>query len=427
MDDQTAVRTRRTALFLDFDNVYSGLRTMDSKAAESFARDPSRWLGWLEAGSDDGGTFRRRFLVRSCYLNPSVFSKFRSFFTSSGFKVIDCPSLTRAGKSSADIQMVLDVVDSLSHSTRYDEYMICSADADFAPLMTRIRAHDRLTTMVAAGPAATAYSSVCDHVIAPWQLAEQLLSAADGANRGEASAPQLSQPANSRDIAVPAAASPSVQPEARSAVELGDILAAVRAAVARASQPLHGAAAAQAAIRVDPGIAASGWAGSGNFAAFVGERLPELRFTRTTVGGWVFDPSRHSQRDAPVPLPEESLPAQVSRVANIPKLNSEQHAITFETLAPELVDGAYHLVGTPKVVRDHAAERGVPVPRSAVSAIVQGILSSGLAIASTRHTPMTLAHAWRDHVVQLCQAAQMELTDEDLLEIDNWVLGGLKA
>ena len=33
---------RRTALFVDFDNVYIGLRRLDEKAAEVFARDPGR-------------------------------------------------------------------------------------------------------------------------------------------------------------------------------------------------------------------------------------------------------------------------------------------------------------------------------------------------------------------------------------------------
>ena len=94
---------RRTALFVDFDNVYIGLRRLDEQAAELFARDPGRLVAWLENGVDkDDGPFRRRFLVRVCYLNPGPFSEFRAFYTSAGFRVVDTPSLTQQGKSAAD-------------------------------------------------------------------------------------------------------------------------------------------------------------------------------------------------------------------------------------------------------------------------------------------------------------------------------------
>ena len=37
----------KTALFVDFDNVYSGLRRISAQAAERFAKNPARWLRWL--------------------------------------------------------------------------------------------------------------------------------------------------------------------------------------------------------------------------------------------------------------------------------------------------------------------------------------------------------------------------------------------
>ena len=38
----------RTALFVDFDNIYLGLQREDPVAAEQFATDPTRWLTWLQ-------------------------------------------------------------------------------------------------------------------------------------------------------------------------------------------------------------------------------------------------------------------------------------------------------------------------------------------------------------------------------------------
>ena len=113
---------------------------------------PARWLAALEHGGDAEGEFTRRFLVRSCYLNPAAFASFRPNFTRAGFRVVDCPSLTQQGKSSADINLVLDAVDAFNGPTRYDEFMILSADADFTPLALRFRAADRRVTIVTASP-----------------------------------------------------------------------------------------------------------------------------------------------------------------------------------------------------------------------------------------------------------------------------------
>ena len=164
----------RCALFVDFDNVYSGLLRLDADAAASFAKEPARWLERLSLGEDDDGGFGRRFLVRACYLNPTVYSEFRPYFMRAGFRVIDCPSLTSQGKSSADINLVLDAVDALNGPTRYEEFVIFSADADFTPLALRCRAQDRRVTVALAGPAAGAYRAVADTVIAADQLAELL-------------------------------------------------------------------------------------------------------------------------------------------------------------------------------------------------------------------------------------------------------------
>ena len=38
----------RSALFIDFDNIYLGLQREDPTAAEQFATDPTRWLLWLQ-------------------------------------------------------------------------------------------------------------------------------------------------------------------------------------------------------------------------------------------------------------------------------------------------------------------------------------------------------------------------------------------
>jgi hypothetical protein len=147
----------RTALFVDFDNVYSNLNAIDPAAGEAFATDPDRWLRWMQEDmgqvvrdvAEDAG---REILVRACYLNPVMYGRFRPFFTRAAFRVVDCPPLTTRGKNSADIYMVLDILDALEHPTSFDEFILLSADADFTPVMLRLRAHDRRTVLLATGP-----------------------------------------------------------------------------------------------------------------------------------------------------------------------------------------------------------------------------------------------------------------------------------
>ena len=167
----------KTALFVDFDNIYIGLKEIDYQAAKSFATNPASWLNWIERGMPSSGTDGnghsaahsllqpRAVLVRRCYLNPRTFHSYRPYFIRSAFSVIDCPNLTDKGKNSSDIHMVMDIIDTLSHHTRFDEFIILSGDADFTPVLLRLRAHDRRTAILTIGPAAEAYKAACDRVI----------------------------------------------------------------------------------------------------------------------------------------------------------------------------------------------------------------------------------------------------------------------
>jgi len=165
------VNILKSALFVDFDNIYLGLKQLDEDAAERFATEPARWLAWMERGmpipemETEQVLQLRRILIRRCYLNPRDFYRYRPAFTRSAFNVIDCPPLTTQGKNSADIYMVMDIIDTLEHKTRFDEFIILSGDADFTPVLLRLRAHDRRTAILAAGPASEAYKAACDRVI----------------------------------------------------------------------------------------------------------------------------------------------------------------------------------------------------------------------------------------------------------------------
>lgn len=218
---------KKTALFIDFDNIYSGLQRVTPQAADAFATDPGAWVRWLESGmpSDDASSEAepRRILVRRCYLNPRVYQKYRAYFVLAGFDVVDCPPLTQQGKTSADIRMAMDVLDTLGHQTHFDEFVILSGDADFTPVLLRLRAHDRRTVILAVGFAAQAYKAACDIVISEGAFIETALGISGDEEPGqrdfddgdaphsppppaEASAPPLDLIA--RDVALAAAKGP---------------------------------------------------------------------------------------------------------------------------------------------------------------------------------------------------------------------------
>ncbi|PTT76587.1 NYN domain-containing protein, partial [Pelomonas sp. HMWF004] len=143
----------KSALFVDFDNVFSQLRQLQPEAAERFARQPVDWLGWLIESlalpEPHAPGARRRLLVRRCYLNPNWYQNYRHAFLRAGFEIVDCPPVTQQGKTSTDIHMVLDIVELLQHETHYDEFIVFSADADFTPVLRKLRRYDRRTTVLA--------------------------------------------------------------------------------------------------------------------------------------------------------------------------------------------------------------------------------------------------------------------------------------
>lgn len=396
-----ALRRNRCALFVDFDNVYVGLLRLDPAAAAEFAGEPGRWLSALETDTDADGDFQRRFLVRACYLNPSAFSQFRPNFTRAGFTVVDCPSLTQQGKSSADINLALDAVDALSASTRYDEFVIVSADADFTPLAVRCRAADRRVTIVTASPAASAYRAVADSVITADQLAELVRApeiAADAV--GNAADPSAGRPSTSGGGA------------ARRAV-----LRLVRAA----EKPVNGGSVAQAAQRADAALG-SDWANAGSFAQWLARDVPEL----TTSQGFVWDPERFSEADLPVAggvdLPP--LQRQVVAVTDIPNLPTERYRVLLQTLADDVREHPFDRPETARRVRDACQAAGEPIGRASVNAVIAGILYAGLDLSADT-TARALAQTWADNVVGLCRGARMDLSPADVAAIRAWVGGGL--
>jgi hypothetical protein len=167
MPNKSTIYTR-SALFVDFDNIFLQLSNEDKEIANQFATNPDRWLLWL---MDHLPTFHhddetsRRILVRKCYLNPQSFSNYRPYFIKSAYEVVDCPPLTSRGKTTTDIHMVVDILDIMDHETNFEEFIILSGDSDFTPVLLKLRKNNRRTIVLAFGYVSPAYKAASDFLI----------------------------------------------------------------------------------------------------------------------------------------------------------------------------------------------------------------------------------------------------------------------
>jgi len=264
----------KSALFVDFDNVYSGLKRLDGAFAEAFAVEPMRWLEWitgqLQIPLEPAASVKRRILVRRCYLNPVLYQRYRFGFSKAGFEIVDCPPMTTAGKTSTDIHMVLDMVDVLQSETRYDEFIVFSADADFTPVLRKLRRDDRRTTIFAAGATSAAYDASSDLIIDPDAFISQALGFGEQA-AASGLAPRLE--------------GLLVQAEA-----------VTWEAVEKSATPLSLPSLTKALATRVPGLIDSNWAGRGTFTALLRDlALTPLQIDRES--NCLVDPRRFG-RDA---------------------------------------------------------------------------------------------------------------------------------
>lgn len=274
----------KSALFVDFDNVFSGLRRLDQECAEQFARNPTAWMNWLieslELPEPNDGT-RRRVLVRRCYLNPQAYQRFRPSFNLAGFEIIDCPALTSEGKTSTDIHMVLDMVDLLQLEAHYDEFIVFSADADFTPVLRKLRRWDRRTTVLAIGFPSAAYRASADLLIDQDEFVRKALTY-DG--------PVMVKTAQ------PASLEQEMLPKAPLATETVSL---IRHLMKESDAPVPLPKVASLIPRKVDDLDVNTWGGYGSFRALV-ESLDLAPLAVTwDGGGMVYDPARHSLLAAP--------------------------------------------------------------------------------------------------------------------------------
>ena len=338
----------KAALFIDFDNVYLSLLNDYSESVAKRFANPSRWMPWLETGAyvtdRDELVGERSILIRRCYGSPDRMRPFRAYFTRSGFQVVDCPPLTTSGKNSADIVMTLDIADAIEHRTRFDEFIILSSDADFTPVALRLRAYDRITSILANQQTAAAFRSCCDVVI---DMEDFDPVVGDGTERGAA----VGDPAPE--------AQGRVQPLTDAVDDFDAIRADIKTVIAEelaaASEPVVIGSLASRIQQRWPVARESDWLGTGGFKTFLRGVVDEEVRISLSPPGFVYDPRRHK---APNHLSELSEPMRdlVQRlyvVVGLPRLHPRQYQMLFNVSA-EQSGQQRSLSETTKTARDRA-------------------------------------------------------------------------
>nr|BFE61382.1 NYN domain-containing protein [Dactylosporangium thailandense] len=406
----------RTAFFLDFDNVFSGLFKLDPEVAVQFASEPGVWLQRLATTLTAEAP--RRWLILRCYLNPAgwvntrdaagepnrlYFSRFRPSFVRAGFEVIDCPRYN-ATKNAADIRIVVDAVDALADDTRYEEFVIASGDSDMTPLLQRLRRADRRTMIVSPADAAEAFTSIADQLLD----SQQLIALIQG------------EPVDLDDFeGGPDTGADFVPDEAYE-----QFRTIVTAEYEAAEAPLNMAALAyRLRTEVGPVVGSTNWFGFGSFArALETLELPNLHLSQHLL----WDESRHQAPEPTAPgAPRTVLPEPVERLADqlsLPRLPQAWWPSIYETLSAYAREHRFNLTQCTSWSRDRLRDNGVPVSRGAVAFVVRGTSFGGYPLhRQPPPTPAEIASAFVNNVLSRAEAAQIPFTDEEAAAVRSWL------
>jgi hypothetical protein len=480
-----------SALFVDYDNVYLSLKRRSEEAAARFAQAPANWLQALVSErlvrreGDTPGP-RRRLVVNRVYGNPvprrsgregpndpNSFIFVRHHFIRAGFEVIDCPPLTAQLKNGSDIRMAIDVRDMIEHRTRFDEFILLSGDADFTPVLHRLREYDRQVVIYSNDHTAQPYTALCDGRIEEKDFVEFLLSDAlpapewqdrgklGGQDRHAEAARAVGQavhqalghdPSGPTPVASGREAQPTGQAEEPTIRALMDdfrhigseILDLVVQAVREAEKPVPIAYLANRAMK-ELGHAktvGTNWAGCGGFLNFLSRNLPDHLQLSEAPPHSVYDPARHqvesgaeeAQRQSGLhrsadPAPQgaggnrlSDLQNSITRIyeaSKAPPLPPSEYQLLFNLIAAEVSERGFQPGRTVDAVLARAEENGVRFAQQDVSFVVGAVDDMDPWLEHSR-TPAAIARAYRDVILSRCQKAGLALTDDEHQLIQVW-------
>ncbi len=481
-----------SALFVDYDNVYLSLKRRSEEAAARFAQAPGIWLQALVSDrlvrrETEALAPRRRLVVNRVYGNPvprrsgrdgpndpNSFIFVRHHFIRAGFEVIDCPPLTAQLKNGSDIRMAIDVRDMIEHRTHFDEFILLSGDADFTPVLHRLREYDRQCVIYSNDHTAQPYTALCDGRIEEEDVVQFLLSDAlpapewqdrgtlGGDDRQAEAARAVGQAVHQALGHDPSGRMPAVGKREAQAARAGagqieeptiralmddfrqigaEILDLVVQAAREAEKPVPIAYLANRAMK-ELGHAktvGTNWAGCGGFLNFLSRNLPDhLRLSEAPPHS-VYDPARHQVEGAAEDEQRQSglqratpqapggnrlsdLQNSITRIyeaSKAPPLPPSEYQLLFNLIAGEVGERGFQPGRTVDAVLARAEENGVRFAQQDVAFVISAVDDMDPWLEHSR-TAAAIARAYRDVILSRCLKAGLELTDDEHQLIQVW-------
>jgi hypothetical protein len=124
----------------------------------------------------------------------------------------------------------------------------------------------------------------------------------------------------------------------------------------------------------------------------------------------------------------EPVARQIHQLTDMPYLLPEHYALILRQVARAVNENGFALAQTTRLVRDRCVERGAPVARSHVNFVVIGINYAGYKIGQSiePETAEGLAEYLYENALNLCQSAQMVLSEDDKRLVHAWLFSGLE-
>jgi len=124
------------AVFCDFENLAIGVRE-----AKYDRFDMTKVLERL--------LLKGSVVVKKAYCDWERYKGFKATMHEAAFEMIDIPHVSKSGKNSADIRMVVDALDLCHMKGHVDTFAIVSGDSDFSPLVSKLRENNK--TVIGVG------------------------------------------------------------------------------------------------------------------------------------------------------------------------------------------------------------------------------------------------------------------------------------
>lgn len=345
--------------------------------------------------------------------------------------------------------MVLDIVDLLQHETRCDEFIVFSADADFTPVLRKLRRFDRRTTVLAIGFPSAAYQASADLMIDERLFVREALGF--GKAGAESPPPSDVQTTGGGDVRTPSApvavesALASVPIAAQRAAptprdtshppsenELSEIATRIWATIEESSQPVSGGLLASRMRQEHPELQEN-WNGHGTFKGFFRALGLSRLIWVNGSGGRILDPSRHECSGASVDQDSDSawygmgatfdVVREACTLTGAPMLTPKDLQLLIRTLAQVILANGFESITTAKLVCEECLRlHGLRVRQRDVTFIRRGMQLNGHVFGQGNDDEVTLAARLVSQIMFLCEREQKVLTPEEVLHIKAWIL-----